>query len=318
MDWIQTTIYTTDEAFDLVSAALEQADIFQVELIEGKKQVEKFLQDNSKMWDYCDLPMEQHENPAIRFYIEKDHTDKLQKVKDIVQKLDINRQEYLPIELGTLNIHEQDIKDEDWANNWKQFFKPFNVGNNITICPTWEKITTDRKVIFIDPGSVFGTGLHQTTQLCLEAIESTNLAEKTVFDIGSGSGILSICASKFGAKQIYAVDVEFSAPKTILENAKINNCDNIIAFCDDVLNAKTFPQLPNAKFDIIICNIVADVLISLSSKINKFLKPGGVCILSGIIEDRLDEVLQAFKKAGLEQIEVNHKDDWYSIKGIYA
>ena len=202
------------------------------------------------------------------------------------------------------------IKTEDWANEWKKYYKPTKVGKNFIIKPTWEEynLSENEVMIELDPGMAFGTGTHETTALCLEALEKIDLKDKTVFDIGSGSGILSVGALKLGAKQVEAVDIDILGVEATLDNAKLNKVeDRIIVHHGDLCEKLT------SKADVIVANILAHILVKLLDDISKFIKTDGIFIGSGIIEEKYLDVENALLKNNFEILEVNRNKDWVCV-----
>ena len=240
-------------------------------------------------------------------------------VKEMLKNAKENEKE---IDFGSLDITVKNIKEDDWANNWKKYFKPFAVGDKIVIRPSWEEYNDDgnKTVLKIDPGHVFGTGTHETTQLCIELIENYLKKDDMVLDIGCGSGILSIASLLLGAKYADAVDIDPNAIDIAYTNAGMNDIGretydvvsgNILE--DEDLNEK----YSGKKYDVVEANIVADVIIALTDKIPQYIKDGGVFISSGIIVERLDDVLEALKGHGFEVLEVKKKKGWSAIASRY-
>lgn len=211
-------------------------------------------------------------------------------------------------------IDTGNISQEDWANNWKKYFKPTEIGEKLLILPEWEsKPQTDRKILKIDPGAAFGTGTHSTTKLCLTAIEKYVKTGDKILDIGTGSGILSIASLLVGAKESLGVDIDKLAVKTAIENGRKNGFwePEYKILCGDLAEKVT------GKFDVCIANIVADVIIRLCENISDFIKPNGLFITSGIIDSRVDEVLSVLKSADFEIIETYNEKGWYCIVSKY-
>lgn len=218
---------------------------------------------------------------------------------------------------GRLAVELANVREEDWANNWKQYFKPLTVGERLVIKPSWEEYdpTDGRTVLEIDPASSFGTGQHNTTQLCLELIEKNLRDDDRVLDLGCGSGILSIAAVLLGADSATAVDISQNSVETAKENASKNNIptEKYTAYCGDIISDNALVEKIGGEFDIIAANIVADVLIAMSPLFEKFLKKGSKLILSGIIIERADEVIEAVKSKGYTLVEIREKDGWAAV-----
>ena len=202
------------------------------------------------------------------------------------------------------------IKNEDWANEWKKYYKPTKVGKNFIIKPTWEEydLSENEVMIELDPGMAFGTGTHETTALCLEALEKLELKDKLVFDIGSGTGILSVGALKLGAKKVEAVDIDILGVEATLENAKLNKVeDRIIVHHGDLC------EKLNSKADVIVANILAHILVKLLGDISKFIKDDGIFVGSGIIDSKYKDVEDALIESNFEILEVNKNKDWVCV-----
>ncbi|MBQ6554991.1 MAG: 50S ribosomal protein L11 methyltransferase, partial [Firmicutes bacterium] len=223
------------------------------------------------------------------------------------------------IDLGRLAIETtENLNDEDWLNKWRDFYKPFKVGEKLLIKPVWEDVKdTEGRVVFnINPGHVFGTGLHQTTQLCMMQLEKYVNKESVVADLGCGSGILSIVSLLLGAKSAFAVDIDANAIKTAYENADFNGVDRskyYVTSGNVIDDKKLQDEIGYEKYDIVVANIIADVICAISPLVRKQLKPDGIFISSGIIRDRVEDVYKAMEESGLEPIDTNFKDEWVSI-----
>lgn len=322
-NWIEIFIETTKEGFEPVSGIIYQCGITGV-MIEDADDFEEFLENPARDWDYIeDELVEQKHNAknGITFFVRDNMNGKetFELVKEMLKNAKENEKE---IDFGSLDITVKNIKEDDWANNWKKYFKPFAVGDKIVIRPSWEKYNDDgnKTVLKIDPGHVFGTGTHETTQLCIELIENYLKKDDMVLDIGCGSGILSIASLLLGAKYADAVDIDPNAIDIAYTNAGMNDIGretydvvsgNILE--DEDLNEK----YSGKKYDVVEANIVADVIIALTDKIPQYIKDGGVFISSGIIVERLDDVLEALKGHGFEVLEVKKKKGWSAIASRY-
>lgn len=206
-------------------------------------------------------------------------------------------------------VQTNSLKDSDWADNWKKFFKVTNIGERLVICPSWETCSdTDKVVLKIDPGAAFGTGTHATTSLCLELLQKYTHKGSNVLDIGCGSGILGIASVLLGADSADGVDIDATAVKVAKENASLNNVDNKTNFIVGDLAEKI-----NGKYDIVCANIVADIIIRLTDNVTDYMKQDAVFIISGIIDVRADDVVSAFTKAGFTAVDTCRRDNWYAF-----
>jgi ribosomal protein L11 methyltransferase len=216
---------------------------------------------------------------------------------------------------GTLGIDAvisvEGINEDDWAESWKQYYKPIPLGK-VTIVPAWEEYTArkDETVIRMDPGMAFGTGTHETTRLVIRLMQEYSLVDKEVLDIGCGSGILSICASKLGAKSCNAYDIDPVAVKVTRENAKDGGCDNITAGVSDLLSGV---ERKTEGYDVCFANIVADIIVRLLPDIRPYLKEGAPIILSGIIEPSADMVRQKVYECGFSIVKEEKENDWVAL-----
>ncbi|MGN0676588.1 MAG: 50S ribosomal protein L11 methyltransferase, partial [Ruminococcus sp.] len=221
---------------------------------------------------------------------------------------------------GRLAVECSGIREEDWANNWKQYFKPFTVGKKLMIKPSWESCENpeNRIILEIDPASSFGTGQHHTTRLCLELLEKSLVKGDKILDIGCGSGILSIGAMLLGAESAVAVDIEENAVNTAVENAGKNhiNPEKYRAYCGNIISDSALAEKINGTYDIITANIVADVLIAMKDFFARYLRKNGTLIISGIIEERMHEVTDAVESAGFTAEEYNIKEGWSAVRLI--
>lgn len=320
MIWKKITIETTTEAEDMISYTLGELG---VEGIEVEDKVPLSEADRKAM--YIDILPELPPDDGVALiscYIDNPETDAAALVKDIEQELQDMRS-YMNIGSGKITISE--TQDKDWINNWKEFFHPFRL-NQILIKPTWiPESEVERKsgdiMIEIDPGTAFGTGSHETTKLCIEQLEKHLTGKETVFDIGCGSGILSIIAAKLGAAQVFGADIDPIAVEASLENCKVNHIPATkAAFMQgDIIGDEQFAEhmtqteggLP--RYDIVVANILADVIIPLSAKVAPYMKPDGIFISSGIINTKEEAVRQALLDNGFEIIETTYMKDWVSF-----
>ena len=312
MKWEKYTLITKTDAVDILSASL--GDIG-VEGIEIEDNIPLTAEETKGM--FIDILPELPKDEGIAkvsFYLdsEADNTKLLEDIKATLDEL----KEFCDIGDGVLIKSE--TEDKDWINNWKQYFKPFYVGD-ILIKPTWEEIPEDAKyktLIQIDPGTAFGTGAHETTKLCILALEKylKNRENVRVLDVGTGSGILGIAALKLGAECVFATDLAIDA---VMENMISNEIGmtEFVAVCGDILTDENIMELAGyEKFDIVTANILAPVIIELIKTVAKHMRKGGIFITSGIIDTKEADVVLAFKKSeDFEILEINHLGEWVSI-----
>ncbi len=318
MNWIRVSIYTTSEGIEPVSGRLYQLGITGLE-IEDEADFKDFLENNRQYWDYVDedLIKAKSGETQIKTYISDDAAghELLTAIKSTLlelKTLDSGK------EFGRLEIEIDNMTEEDWANNWKQYFHPLEIGEKLLIKPEWEELSepTDRIVFNIEPGMSFGTGSHYTTQLCLEALEQYIRPGVKMLDLGCGSGILSIISLLLGAEMAVAVDIDPNAVDTAYQNAARNNVskDNYTVLAGNVVtDADIQAEISKYKYEVVAANIVADVIIGLAPKAREYMKEGGVFITSGIIEDRIDDVKSALLENGFEIVKINQRKDWASI-----
>ncbi|MDU5185434.1 MAG: 50S ribosomal protein L11 methyltransferase [Finegoldia magna] len=241
-----------------------------------------------------------HDNVIIKAFYEDDKVN-YDEIEAQIKEFSINNN--IDIQISK----NKEIEDMDWANEWKKYYEPFYIGN-ILIKPSWIDIDeSDHKVVEINPGMAFGTGLHETTNLCIEQLQELNLIDKIVLDIGCGSGILSVVSSKLGAKEVFATDIDPLAIEATLENANLNKISNINAVQGSLLDNV------DKKYDVVIANILLNVLDILIPDLPKALKKDGVFICSGLINSQKDNIVNTLEKNNLEIVEVSEKGEWISI-----
>ncbi len=257
-------------------------------------------------WDYCDLIPASSDLVVVKGYYAADEflSERLCRLKAGLEQL----QEIFPgavVQLNTAQVHE-----EQWATAWKKYFKPAKVGQRIVIKPSWEEYsgTADELIIELDPGMAFGTGTHPTTALCIRALERIAAPGMVVYDIGTGSGVLAIAAALLGA-EVQAVDLDPVAVKVARENVAKNRLEaKVKVYHGNLANALS------GSADLIVANIIADVIIVLADELERILRPGGVCIASGIIEERRREVEEALTAKGLSVQQVDEEGGWVLIQ----
>ena len=319
MEWTEVKIYTTTEGIEPVSAMLLETGITGIQ-VEDDNELKKFLTESSTYWDYVDeelLNKPVGETKLIIYVSNNPYGSEI--LMNVKAGLDRLKNMDIGIDLGRLAVETtENLNDEDWLNKWRDFYKPFKVGERLLIKPVWEDVKdTEGRVVFnINPGHVFGTGLHQTTQLCMIQLEKYVTNESVVADLGCGSGILSIVSLLLGAKSAFAVDIDANAIKTAYENADLNGVDRskyYVTSGNVIDDEKLQDEIGYEKYDIVVANIIADVICAISPLVRKQLKPDGIFISSGIIRDRVEDVYKAMEESGLEPIDTDFKDEWVSI-----
>ena len=312
MKWNQFRLKTTTEAEDIVSSML--ADLG----IEGVQIEDKIpLTQSDKEQMFVDILPDIPEDDGcayLTFYLDGD-VDKQEMLLKVRQELEEMRS-YLNV--GECTIEESQTEDVDWVNNWKQYFHQFYI-DDILVIPSWENVEakdSDKMVIHIDPGTAFGTGMHETTQLCIRQLKKYVTEDTEILDVGCGSGILGMLALKFGAKHSVGTDLDPCAIDATYENMDNNGIsrDQYEVMIGNIIDDKAVQdKVGYEKYDIVAANILADVLVPLTPVIIHQMKKGGIYITSGIIEDKEDVVVKAVKEAGLEVLEVNHQGEWVSV-----
>lgn len=321
MDWIETAIYTTTQGIEAVTGRLLGLGIDGF-VIRDAQDFEDFLEDKDGNWDYIDddlMGLKDCET-TVTVYIPND-ANAPELVSAIRAELNALKQSDEQSEFGRLECELKNIREQDWANNWKQYFKPLCVGEKLLIKPSWESVSENetRRILEIDPAASFGTGQHNTTQLCLELLEQNISQGDSLLDLGCGSGILSIAAILLGAQKATAVDIDENSVKIAAENAQKNNIPSgsYTALAGNIITDKALVEKIGTGFDVVCANIVADVLIAMSGLFAGFLKKGGKLVVSGIIEPRRDEVLEKIQASGFELVQTRQKDDWAAASFVY-
>ena len=316
MNWLEVTIYTSKEGLEVLTGILMQMGVTGF-VIEDPDDFAEFLTHRGETWDYMDASVEELKDVEtnIKFYLAENAQgqEMFNEIKSMVARLKAESDQY-----GALRIETSGINEEDWANNWKKYFKPFTVGEKFVIKPTWEKYeaSTDRHILEIDPNSSFGTGQHYTTQLCIEQLEHLIHEDVEVLDMGCGSGILSIAALMLGAKHVTAVDIDQNSVDIANENFAQNKMDEtkFTSYCGNVMSdAALEAKIGHGKYDVVVANIVADVIIGMKEELKAFVKPDGKLIASGIIGDRAEEVRRHLEQVGFVVENITEKNDWVAI-----
>lgn len=318
MKWKEITVDTSEEGIEIVLARFDLLGIAQVNIVQGHDEIDVLLHSAEKYWDYAEEAA-LNKQPAVQAYVSivPENEGIEDRVSASMKELKSMEAE-LGMELGSLETRVRIVDEEDWANNWKAYFKPIAVGEKLLVCPSWEEVPegSTGAVLRIDPGMAFGSGTHHTTRMCLELLEKLISPDMRVADLGCGSGILSIAASLMGARETYAIDIDPVAAKVAGENAALNGIDMdkyFIRTGDILTDAEFKKDIAGEKFDIVMANIVANIIIAFAPVVPQLMKDGGMFIASGIIDDRLDEVTEALRENGLKIIEVREGEDWRAL-----
>lgn len=325
MKWIKITVETTCEAVDLLSAFLDEEGVLGVQIEDHVPLTDEELQEM-----FVDLLPDQG-NPDDGSARISCFTEDAVQAEELTEKI---KEELIRlsqfVSVGSGSVTTEVVEDEDWLHKWKAFFKAFRLYDNIIIKPTWEELPQDRKdddiVIEIDPGISFGTGAHETTRLCIGQLKKYLTPNASVFDVGSGSGILSIISSLLGAGFVFGMDIDETAVRTSIENAELNHiessrltfaCGNLLAPAASAETAKIKNEIieknKGKPYDIVVANILADVIIPLAEVISPYIKENGYFITSGIISRKEEEVKHALCTNGFRIVEIVHMNDWVSI-----
>ena len=305
MKWCEISIQTSHEAVELIAEIFRDLGASGV-VIEDPELVNDYI--TSGKWDYTDIPIAKETEVVVEkayLPVNGELEGRIQTLQQEVKALESRGVNTAPAVLTTA-----ELQDEDWSDTWKQYFHTEKPGERVVIKPTWEEYEPkdDEVVIELDPGAAFGTGTHATTSMCIRQLEKLVKPGMTVFDVGTGSGILSIISAKLGAKNIQAVDYDDSVLKIVEENLEQNNVQDIISVAQSDLM-----QNVHGKAELVIANIIADIIIRLFDQLDEHLEQGGTLLTSGIIEDRIEDVLAAAEKHGYGVVERLENKGWACI-----
>ncbi len=319
MEWLEVKITTTAEGIEPLTGALYDMGISGI-IISDKEDFAEFLENNRKYWDYVDEELEKLKDAesSITFYLSRDAVG-AESLVGVRSKMTEMKKADLNGSYGNLNVTVENVKDEDWSENWKKFFHPLPIGEKVLIVPAWEQETaenTENRIVFtINPGMSFGTGSHESTQMCIEEIEKVVCGNERILDLGCGSGILSVIALLLGAKEATAVDIDEMAVEVAFSNLKLNNFEKerMIGYAGDITADRGLRDKIGTGYEIVVANIVSDVIIAVAPYIRGFMKEGGIFICSGIINERQLEVKEALINAGMTVCDVRVRNEWSAI-----
>lgn len=313
MEWLELKIDTSPSGLDAVTALLEQQGITGF-IIDDEADFKDFLEHNRQYWDYVDedLLREKAGVSRVTFYLERNE-DALNIVAQVRIAMSALKKEHP--EYGPMLLTIDNVADADWENNWKKFYKPMEIGERLLVVPQWEETKArGRMKLVLNPGLTFGTGSHATTRLCLQSLDKCIHGGERVLDLGCGSGILSIAALRLGAESAFACDIDEKCVDVAYENAALNGIgkDRYTVRWGNVLTDAALRQEMGTGYDIVVANIVADVIMGLSPHVRPFLKPDGLFLCSGIIDERAAEVLEKLKADGWDVFEQRSSEGWFS------
>ncbi|MEG1720433.1 MAG: 50S ribosomal protein L11 methyltransferase [Pseudoflavonifractor sp.] len=317
-NWLEIAIDTTDAGIEPLSAYLTNF-LPGGFVIEDETDFHTFLEQNRQYWDYVDedLMARMRGVARVKLYVTDDAPGRAL-LAEIAAGLPGLRTR-TDADLGSLKLGQANLRSEDWANNWKQYYKPLSVGQRLYIVPEWEKsaeIPAGKTAFYLNPGLIFGTGSHASTQLCLEGVEAYTRPGDTLLDLGCGSGILSIAALCLGAKSAIGVDIDPKAVNVAYENAAMNGIgrDRYTVLAGDVLSDRSLAaELASRKYRLVLANIVSDVIIPLSAHVGDLLAEDGLFLCSGIIDTRAQEVQAAMEHNGLVITDRRERSGWVAF-----
>ena len=316
MQWREIIVHTTTDGADLLSELMMELGAAGTEIVDRAD-----VPDPDKpgvYWELYDKKLleEMPEDVLVKGWFARDEQEQ-QTVENLKARLEALKADSFGVEMGSLRMDEENVKDEDWAEEWKKNYKPFRIGSHLVVKPTWEKYVSQPGdlVIELDPGMAFGTGAHHTTRMCLELLEKTVRPGDTMLDMGCGSGILSIASLLLGAKKAVAVDIDPIAETIARENAAMNGLgeQDYEIRIGNLISDKALQTDIRGQYPVVAANIVADVILALCPFAREVVAPGGTFIVSGIIDDREAEVEAGLKQAGFAVKEVLSSDCWFAI-----
>ena len=320
MEWLELHIDTNHAGLEPLEIFLSANGVDGV-VIDDEQDFQSFLENNHQYWDYVDEDLEasMKGKSRITFYLPADDEGfaRLGALRAALQTF----KEAHAGQYGSLLMTMENLKDSDWENNWKQYYKPMEIGQRLLVIPEWEQENVRGQAkyagkvpLILEPGLTFGTGSHATTRLCLTALEQAVHGGERVLDLGCGSGILSIAALTLGAASAAAVDIDDKCLTVAYENAALNGIgrDRYTVLVGDAVSDRALKAQLGGGYDIVVANIVADVIIGLAPSVRQFLKPGGLFLCSGIIDTRADEVADALRHAGWTIEDTRSGEGWYS------
>lgn len=307
MKWTEVCVHTTDEAVEAISNLLIELGADGVSIEDPEVLTRNWT---NQYGEIIALNEDDYPKEGVRI---KTYLPEMISGAEFVKQVQVGMEKMkgVGLELGLAEVTSREVDEEDWANEWKQYYKPIRVTDKLTIKPSWEDYTAEseqEKIIELDPGMAFGTGTHPTTVLSMKLMEKYVQPTSTVIDVGCGSGILSIAGAKLGVKEILALDLDPVAVKSAQENVELNHVQDIVQVAQgDLLKGV------GKRTDVVVANILADIIVLFTHDLPRVLVPGGVFIGSGIIEEKTELVIQSLTTNGLQVLETIHQDGWVAI-----
>lgn len=313
--WLEVAVDTTPECLDDLAAYLTGCGIVGL-VLENEADFDQFLKENEPFWDDVDqeLKASWKDVSRVKFYVTQDEEGEA-RLEEVRAGLEGFRHR-VDQDAGTLTVTATSLREEDWAENWKQYYQPFPVGERLYVVPEWmrgEPIPQGRIPLYLNPGLIFGTGSHGTTRLCLEGVERYVKDGDRVLDLGTGSGILAIAALLLGAKQAMGCDIDSKAVRVAAENAAYNGIStDFKVYVGNVNQDEGLQQKLAGQYQLVLANIIADVIIPLCAVVGEYLAPDGLFLTSGIIDNRAEDVAQALLRNGFTILETRTREGWVS------
>lgn len=313
--WLEVTIDTTPDCLDDLAAYLTGCNILGL-VLENEADFDRQLEQNRPYWDDVEEELKASWKGVsrVKFYVTEDEEGRA-RMDEVTAGLPAFRSR-VDKDPGSLAVSTVSLREEDWANNWKQYYKPFPVGDRLYVVPEWmrgQPVPGERTPLYLNPGLIFGTGSHGTTRLCLEGVERYVQPGDRVLDLGTGSGILAIAALILGAQEAVGCDIDPKAARVAAENASYNNIDDhFYVYTGDVNRDKGLQEKLAGQYQLVLANIIADVIIPLAAVAGDYLAPGGRFLTSGIIDSRAEEVADALTANGFVITETRTRDGWIS------
>lgn len=309
MQWREIIVHTTTDGADLLSELMMELGASGTEIVDRAD-----VPDPDKpgvYWELYDKKLleDMPEDVLVKGWFARDEHEQ-QTVENLKARLEELKADSFGVGMGTLRVDEENVKDEDWAEEWKKNYKPFRIGSHLVVKPTWEKYVSQPGdlVIELDPGMAFGTGTHETTNMCMQLLERCLKPGLRVMDVGTGSGILAIAAAKLGAQNVLAIDIDPDAVKVAKENVELNHVTKQVrVVVGDLCKSEAMPC------EVAVANIVADAICMLAGPMTRHLVKGGLLICSGIIREREADVQKAAKEAGYRQVDRIEKGEWVAL-----